>query len=58
MKSEVAYTVEKQMDYLYLLKLTNFRVSFVRRLKNNPKFYLYFNIEGREHKEDLPFEYE
>ena len=44
MKTEVTYTVEKQLDYLYLLKLTNFRVSFVRRLKNNPKFYLHFLI--------------
>ena len=58
MKTEVTYTVEKQLDYLYLLKLTNFKVSYVRRLKNNPKFYLHFLIEGREQKEILPFEEE
>lgn len=46
-KTEVAYTVEKQLDYFYLLKLTNFKVNFVRKLKNTPKFYLHFNIEGR-----------
>jgi hypothetical protein len=56
MKTEVAYTVEKQMDYHYLLKLTSFKIKFVRKLKNSPKFFLRFNIEGREHKEDLPFE--
>ena len=44
MKTEVSYTVEKQLDYLYLLKMTGFRVSFVRRIKNNPKFYLHFHI--------------
>lgn len=46
------------MDYFYLLKLTNFKIKFVRRIKNNPKFYLNFFIEGKEHKEDLPFELE
>lgn len=44
MKTEVSYTVERQLDYLYLLKMTGFRVSFVRRLKNHPKFYLHFLI--------------
>lgn len=47
MKTEVAYTVEKQMDYHYLLKLTNFKLKFVRKLKNSPKFYLHFMIDGR-----------
>lgn len=54
-KTEVAYTVEKQMDYYYLLKMTNFKVTFVRHLKKTPKFYLLFLIDGREHKEALPF---
>lgn len=49
-KTEVAYTVEKQMDYYYLLKMTNFKVTFVRHLKKTPKFYLLFIIDGREHK--------
>jgi hypothetical protein len=44
MKTEVAYTVEKQLDYIYLLKLSNFKVGFVRNLKKNPKFYINFNI--------------
>lgn len=57
-KTEVAYAVEKQMDYFYLLKMTNFKVSFVRNLKKTPKFYLNFVIDGREYKQDLPFEQE
>ena len=55
MKTEVAYTVEKQLDYYYMLKLSNFRVSFVRLLKNTPKFYLKLLVEGREIRQDLPF---
>ena len=47
MKTEVSYTVERQLDYLYLLKMTGFKVTFVRRIKNNPKFYLDFKLEGR-----------
>ena len=47
MKTEVAYTVEKQLDYYYLLKLSNFKVSFVRLLKKTPRFYLRLVIEGR-----------
>ncbi len=43
-KTEVAYTVQKQMDYFYLLKLSNFKVNFVRNLKKTPKFYLHFII--------------
>ena len=50
MKTEVAYTVEKQLDYFYLLKLTAFKVSFIRKLKTNLKFYLHFSIEGKTHK--------
>ena len=46
------------MDYFYLLKMTNFRVSFVRHLKKTPKFYLNFIIDGKEHRQDLPFEQE
>jgi hypothetical protein len=55
MKTEVTYTVEKQLDYLYMLKMTGFKVTFVRRIKNSPKFYLHFNVEGRLQKEILPF---
>ena len=55
MKTEVSYTVERQLDYLYLLKMTGFKVTFVRRIKNSPKFYLHFKLDNREHKEILPF---
>lgn len=56
MKTEVAYTVDKQLDYYYLLKLTNFRVKFIRNLRKTPKFYLRCHFDGRTHREDLPFE--
>jgi hypothetical protein len=36
--------------------MTNFKVSFVRHLKKTPKFYLNFIIDGKDHKQDLPFE--
>jgi hypothetical protein len=55
MKTEITYTVDKQLDYYYLLKLTSFRVNFVRNLKHTPRFYLRCHTEGRTHREDLPF---
>jgi hypothetical protein len=50
MKTEVAYTVDKQLDYYYLLKLTNFRVKFIRNLRKTPKFYLRCHLDGRTHR--------
>jgi len=38
------------MDYYYLLKLTNFKVTFVRNLKKTPRFYLRCQTEGRVFK--------
>jgi len=50
MKTEVAYTVDKQLDYFYLLKLTNFRVKFVRSLRKTPRFYLRCHVDGRTYR--------
>lgn len=40
LKAEITYLVERQMDYLYMLKLSYFKVAFVRSLKRVPNFYL------------------
>ena len=40
LKTEVTYAVEKIIDYNYLLKLSNFKVNFLRDLKKVPSFYL------------------
>jgi hypothetical protein len=36
--------VERQLDYLYMMKLSNFKVTFVRNLKQLPNFYLKLQI--------------
>ena len=47
LKTEVTYIVEKQMDYLYMMKLSAFKVSFLRSLKRVPNFYLRVKVGSK-----------
>ncbi len=55
LKTEVAYLVEKMLDYEYMLKLSNFNVTFLRGLKKIPTFYLKIKHGDKIHREDFPF---
>jgi len=50
LKTEVAYLVEKMIDYNYILKLSSFKVTFLRQLKRTPTFYLKLKYGEKTHK--------
>ena len=43
------------MDYDYMLKLSNFKATFLRVLKKVPTFYLKLKYGEKIHREDFPF---
>ena len=55
-KSELTYIIEKVIDYEFMIKMSDFRLTFTRDLVSIPYFYLKFRFGSRSHKEDFPFE--
>ena len=58
LKTEVTYIVEKVHQYQYMLKLSAFKVCFLRDLKQVPKFHLKLTYGSKVHREDFAFTYD
>jgi hypothetical protein len=43
------------IDYNYILKLSNFNVTFLRPLKKSPPFFLKLKYGDKFHREEFPF---